>query len=226
MISTLRTLFRASAAEAEEALVDANGTTLLAQHLRDARRDLGQSRQACAALMARKTAEERRIEAITEEITRREQQARDAMAAGQDDLAAAMADRIVILEDQRSQANASRSDLDTRIAGLRENLSEADRRIASVAGDLRAARAGSAARSAMSAVSPSCGPSALIQAEDMANRVRGLDQGRDDLCSAMHELREDPAGLDARMKDAGLGDPDQSRRKAILARLAPGTRQD
>lgn len=220
MITTLRTLFRASAAEAEEALIDANGTRLLAQHLRDARTDVEQSRRMCASLMARRSAEDRRIEKLTEEVARREEQVRAALAADQSDLATDIADRIVILEDQRAQARTACQDLDTRIASLRERLSDADRRIATLAADLRMARAGALDRAAAHRTADGVAPCALNEAEDMAARVRALDTTRDEICAAMTELRTDPAGIDARANSAGIGDPDNLRRKAILARLS------
>lgn len=223
MITTLRTLFRASAAEAEEALIDANGARLLAQHLRDAQTDVDQSRRMCATLMARRSAETRRIENLTAEIGRREEQARAALAAGQTQLAADIADRIVVLEDQRSQAQTAVQDLNARISTLRNGLSEADRRIASLAGDLRMARSGALGRAAQHQTAEGITPCALNAAEEMAARVRALDTTRDEICSAMHELRTDPGGIDARAKEAGLADPDNLRRKAVLARLSTET---
>ena len=220
MIRTLQTLFRATAAEAEEALIDANGTTLLAQHLRDAKENVKRGQQTCATLMARRTVETKRLESLTKEIEDREGQARAALAAGQDDLATEIADRIVTLEDHRSQAHAAIADLDQRIGKMRESLSSADRRIASLAADLRMARSGQQSRKAMARLSHGPEDCALHLAEDMAARVRGVNEVQEDICSAMDELRADPGGLDSRIKDAGFNTASSARRDAVLARLA------
>lgn len=220
MIGTLRTLFRAQAAEAEEALIDANGTTLLAQHIRDAKLNIKKGQQTCATLMARKNAEQKRLDALIAEIADREAQTRAALTAKQDDLADQIADRIIALEDHKAQSRAAITDLDQRIAKLREGLSSADRRISNLAADLRMARAGEQTRATMARITTGPEPCALNKAEDMAARVRGLNECQEDICSAMDELRSDPAGLNQRVKDAGLGDPTQNRRNAILSRLS------
>ena len=88
MFQTLGTLFRARAAEAEETLIDRNAITLLAQHLRDAKAEIGRSRAAIAGLMARETERGRGLDKLAEEILRREREAQAAMEAGEDALAA------------------------------------------------------------------------------------------------------------------------------------------
>lgn len=224
MIRTLQTLFRATAAEAEEALIDANGTTLLAQHLRDAKANVKVGQKTCATLMARRTAEERRFLSLIAEIAEREDQARAALAAGQDDLASDIADRIIALEDHKSTAQIAMTDLDQRIGKMREGLSSADRRITALAADLRMARSSAQSRKVMAQIGDCGDPCALHRAEDMAARVRGLEDNRDEICSAMEELRNDPGGLDARIDTADLNQASKARRAAVLARLSSQTK--
>lgn len=220
MLNTLRTLMRARAAEAEEAVIDANGTTLLAQHLRDARADVERSRHACATLMARKASEARRVEEITAEIAKREPQARAALKADNERLAAEVADRIVVLEDQRAQGTEAIEKLDGRIEKLRTSLADADRKIAHLVGELKAARSGALSRRVMGQINEPCTGSALNQAEEMAQRVRGTEAWCEDKSAALSELRRDPAGLDDSLSKAGHPTPDEERRKAVLARLS------
>ena len=220
MITTLRTLFRASVAETEDAVVEANGTRLLAQHLRDAEADTKTARRALASLIARQKTEERRIDAATEEIARREQEAGAALRAEDEDLAGDLADRIVMLEEQRDQAEAAHKDLGCRIKALRGNLSHADRRIATLASELRAARAGTICRKTAEDLAEGLHPSSLERAEAMAWRVKASTQRIEDEMTAMSELRADASqDLDARLKEAGIADPGGARRKAVLARL-------
>ena len=223
MISTLRTLFRASAAEAEEAVIDANGKTLLAQHLRDAKHDVGRARQMCARLMAQKSAEERRIESLTQEIARREEQVHEALTADQGALAEDLADRIVALEDQRENAHRMSKDLDCRIDQLRGSLSQADRRIATLAADLRTARSRSMFDHALDRTADTPCMSSLDQAEEMAARVNDRSACTEDLRNAMTQLRTESDDLDARVAERGLNSQNDARRKAILARLKSET---
>ncbi|MEM7056838.1 MAG: PspA/IM30 family protein [Pseudomonadota bacterium] len=220
MIRTLTTLFRARAADAEDALIDANGTTLLAQHLRDAKANVTKGQQTCAALMARKSAEEKRLQSLITEIEEREKSARDAIKAEETEPAAEIADRIIALEDHKDLALKAIADLEQRIAKIREGLSSAERRISTLAAELRMARSGAQSRKVMAQLSGGPDQCALHLAEDMAARVRGVNDAEEDICSAMDELRADPGGLDARIKGAGLTTESKSRRNALLARLS------
>ena len=221
MFQTLNTLLRARAAEAEERLVDANDKTLLAQHLRDAKAEMAAARSAAARLIARKDAEDRRAVRLDEEIKQRENQARAAMTAGQDDLAGDIADRIASLEDQRTQARASAIDLERQITSLREGIELARDRIARLGGELRQAHNADLSRKTTRLLTQtSCG-SALSRAEAMAERVRENSRFRDTITGAEQALcgNENRVDLDGRIAEAGLPTPATTRRTEILTRL-------
>lgn len=221
MFQTLNTLLRARAAEAEERLVDANDKTLLAQHLRDAKAEMAAARSAAARLIARKDAEDRRAVRLDEEIEQREDQARAAMTAGQDDLAGDIADRIASLEDQRTQARASANDLQRQINSLREGIELARDRIARLGGELRQAHNADLSRKTTRLLTQtSCG-SALSRAEAMAERVRENSRFRDTITGAEQALcaNENRVDLDGRIAEAGLPTAATTRRTEILTRL-------
>ena len=220
MIATLKTLFRASIFEAEEAVVDANGPQILGQHLRDAEADTQRARKVLASLLAREKAVARGLDGVATERARRETEARQALDAGDPDLAADLAARIVFLEDEERSCRDEASELARRISALRESLSQADRRIANLASELRAARASSACRVAKKGLAEGMHPSALERAEAMAFRVRESSQRIEDEISAYTDLRRTTGDdLDARVNDAGLSNSLAARRDEILARL-------
>ena len=220
MLSTLRTLFRASAFEAEEAIVEANGPKILGQHLRDAEADTQRARQVLAGLLARQKAVARGLEALSSERVRREDEVRQALEAEDDALASDLADRIVFLEDEEGAARTESEDLTRRIASLRISLSQADRRIASLASELRAARASAACRVAKTGLAEGMQQSSLERAEAMASRVRESSQRIEDEIGAYTDLRRSTGNdLDARVDEAGLGNATSARRDAILKRL-------
>ncbi len=220
MLSTLRTLFRASAFEAEEAIVEANGPKILGQHLRDAEADTQRARQVLAGLLARQKAVARGLEALSSERVRREDEVRQALEAEDDALASDLADRIVFLEDEEGAARTESEDLTRRIASLRISLSQADRRIASLASELRAARASAACRVAKTGLAEGMQQSSLERAEAMASRVRESSQRIEDEIGAYTDLRRSTGNdLDARLDEAGLGNATSARRDAILKRL-------
>lgn len=220
MLSTLRTLFRASAFEAEEAIVEANGPKILGQHLRDAEADTQRARQVLAGLLARQKAVARTLDALMSEKARREDEVRQALEAEDDALASDLADRIVFLEDEVAASRTETEDLTKRIASLRISLSQADRRIASLASELRSARASAACRVAKTGLAEGMQPSSLDRAEAMASRVRESSQRIEDEIGAYTDLRKSTGNdLDARVDEAGLGTATSLRRDAILKRL-------
>ena len=220
MLSTLRTLFRASAFEAEEAIIENNGPKILGQHLRDAEADTQRARKVLAGLLARQKAVGRGLEALTSEKTRREEEVRQVLEAEDESLATDLADRIVFLEDEIGASRTENDDLTKRIASLRISLSQADRRIASLASELRAARASAACRIAKTGLAEGMQQSSLERAEAMAARVRESSQRIEDEIGAYTDLRRSTDNdLDARVDEAGLGNSTTARRDAILKRL-------
>lgn len=223
MLSTLRTLFRASAFEAEEAVIDANGPKILAQHLRDAEADTQRARKVLASLLARQKSAMRSHYALKTERQRREDEARQAMAAEDEALAQDLAARIVFLEDEMEAARTEEHALTARIGSLRESLSQADRRIAALASELRAARASTACRVAKTGLDEGLQQSALERAEAMAARVRETSVRIEDEIGAYTDLRGSTQNdLDARVDEAGLKNSSTARRDAILKRLQSG----
>lgn len=220
MFSTLRTLMRASAAEAEEAMIDANGARLLAQHLREARLDVARGRKTLSSLIVREKEETRRIDEAKDEIKRREAEAAQAMAAGEDALAGDIAERIVALEDQCDRSATAWAELNLQISTLRGTLAQAERRIAKLADDLRAARAGAASRSAKAALSIGDESSALEQAEAMSERLRKSGARAEDAISSLTpKPLSETADLDTRLLAAGIANDASKRRNGVLDRL-------
>lgn len=218
MFDTLRTLFRASRAETEEALIDGNALALLAQHLRDAKVDVERARRGLAALIARKAGEERQAVALDDEIARREMDARVAMAAEEEALLHEIADRIAGLEDRRAQSVQARAELQRRIDALRGTLRAAEGRMTALTDDLRLARSQELQRRTRGAVDPVVQGSALQKAEEIAERLRESGARIDDATAALADMRPD-ADLDTRLREAGVDSRATARRNTILNRI-------
>lgn len=218
MFQTLGALFRARAAEAEEVLIDRNAVTLLAQHLREAKAENARSRTAIARLMAREAERARALDALSVDVLKREKEARAAMEAGDDALAADLADAIMTLEDRKAVEDAAQADLSRRIAEARERLAENERRFADLAEQLRAAREASLARIPQGAAPTA---SALDRAVETAERLKARDGRLEDLEAAYRRMDEEApaASLDARVAAAGLNTEKEARKAALMKRL-------
>lgn len=219
MFETLSTLFRARAAEAEEALVDRNAITLLAQHLRDAKAEIARSRAAIARLMARETERGRGLDQIAREILKRETEARAAFAAEQEDLAAEIADAIIALEDRKAAETEARQALAARIDEAKARLAVSERRFEDLADQLRMAREASLSRVPAGIAAPTA--CALDKAVETAATLKARDQRLADLEDAYRRLDgEGPeASLDARIAAAGLDKAKEKRRDDMMKRL-------
>lgn len=219
MLSTLSTLFRAGRAEAEEALVDHNATTLLALHLREARTDLTARKAATARLMARETETARRRNDLGIRITRREDEARKALAAGDENLAEDIANDILKLEDKRSVLVSDGEALATQVAAAREALDEAEGRFAELTEQLRRSRDQSLSRRATAPGAPP--PDPLRRAAEVAETMKARDSRRADMDAAYQrlEVTAPEAALDERIKKSGLNDDTTARRTALLKRI-------
>ena len=214
MFRTLNTLIRASVAEAEEDLSDRNACTLLAQHLRDARAELARHRAGLAALIARETKETRVETGLIEQMKRREEEAGTALAAGDDALAADIADDMLRIEEEIERSRTERRRVSAEVAKARTGLDAAERTFNQLSDQLRMARA-----RAPSPHAPQC--SSLKQAEHAAARLQTRMERQDDLAAAYEQMKTsaEAQDLNAKLKASGLFDDRAERRDAILNRI-------
>lgn len=214
MFRTVTTLFRAGVAEADEDLQDRTASTLLAQHLRDAKAELARHRAGLAALMARETKAARLEDALAEKLTRRETEVETALAASDEALAADIAEDMLRVEDEISAAVEERARLKAEVAKARAAQAAAEQTFKHLTDQLRIART--------RAVSPrTIQTTSLKQAEAAAERLK-CRMERDEDIAAAYEQMETTAqeqDLDAKLKASGLFDDKAARRDAILDRI-------
>ncbi len=212
-MSTLTTLLRATFAEADEGLQRANADTLLAQHLRDARVELAAWKGRLAQLIAIQTRDRRNCVALEVRITECRARRALALAAGQDDLANAVADEIVRLQDRVEKHGEEGSQLAGRIVSARLQLAEAERLLAELTDQLHLSRT-------RSTPSPRR-EFALDRAEAAARLLAERDQSDADLNDAYRQLQaDDPEqSLKARLDASGLFDNRPERRNALITEL-------
>ncbi len=214
MFRTVTTLFRAGVAEADEDLQDRTATTLLAQHLRDAKAELARHRAALAALMACETKATRLGEALAEKLSRREAEVKTALAASDEALAADIAEDMLRVEDEISAANDERARLKAEIVKARTAQDAAEKTFKQLTDQLRIART--------RAMSPrTIQTTSLKQAEAAAERLKCRMERDDDIAAAYEQMETTVAerDLDARLKASGLFDDKAARRDAILERI-------
>lgn len=223
MLKILSTLVRGAVAEAEEAVLDANATRLLAQQLREAAAALEHSKKELACAMAYRASEQRAAVSLDQRIAELEAGAVAALQAGREDLAGEAAAVIAATEDERRDRRDAIGRFDADIARLRQLTEHGRKRLLELRRGLEMARvqealhrAGANGRRAVV-----MGTGALREAEHTLHRIRERQQGDEDMHAALEELEREASAksLDERMADAGFGASRRTASADVMARL-------
>lgn len=223
MLKVLSTLMRGAAAEAEEAVFEANAIRILEQQLRDAAVALEHSKRELACAMAHRASEARAVEAVDARIAELEASGAAAIAGGRDDLAEEVATVIAAAEDELAERRAAGSKLDVDITRLRQLADDGRRRLTDLRRGLEMARAQEALRraGANGRRALATGAGALREAEATLCRIRHSHRKAEDVAAAAESLEAGASGkdLEDRLSDAGFGPNLKTKPADILARL-------
>lgn len=221
MFSTLRTLFAAQAAEAEERLRDANAVTLIDQNIRTSEAGLRQAKTTLATLIQRHRSEQQMADRLSARIKDLTKRTKAALEEGRQDLAEEAAASIASMENEQARRQNTIEQLDARILRLRETVETAHRRIIDLKQGAIAARAArSEQRSQMTLAANTRTQDSMAEADALIKQVLGTD----DPFEKSQILTEIDASLSSedltdRMADAGLGDQTRSTAASVLQRL-------
>ena len=223
MMKLIATLMRGAAAEAEEAVFDANAMRVLEQQLREAAAALEHSRRELACAMAHRASEARAVEALDKRIAELEQAGSEAITGRREDLAGEVATVIAAAEDERTERRAAVARFDVDIQRLRQMAEDGRRRLQELRRGLEMARAQEALRraGANGRRALATGTGALREAEATLARIRERHVRADDFAEACAELDADASGktLDRRLSEAGFGPNLKTRPADVLDRL-------
>lgn len=227
MFKTLTTLIRATAAEAEEALFDANAVRLLEQRLREAASAFEVAKRELALVMAEETREARAVGILSGRICELEAEAQIAIEKTQEPTAIELAERIAGLEDERTGHEEARRRCGASARRLRASLDETQRLIGELRRGLSVARSSAAVERSRERLSKAhiFSQDAIREAHATLIRVEARQTERADFADALDEVEREIGGRGY--------DPDQPRRRprtsaaSVLERLksksAPAT---
>ncbi|MFM9941995.1 MAG: PspA/IM30 family protein [Hyphomicrobiaceae bacterium] len=227
MFKMLTTLVRGAAAEAEQAVFDANALRILEQQLRDAAGALEHSKKELACAMAHRASEARAVEALNQRIAELEHAAGDALTGGREDLAREAATVIAATEDERTERTASMKRFDVDIARLRQLSEDGRKRLVDLRRGLEIARAQEALRraGANGRRALATGTGSLREAEATLAKIREGHMKSEDFAEACEALDAEASGkvLDDRLAAAGFGPSLKTKPDDVLARLRQRT---
>lgn len=227
MLAKLSALFRGTAHEAGQSLVDANALKILDQEIRDADTAQGKARDDLAGLVARRRMAENEMQSFGDQIAKYESSARSALSQGKTDLAREVAVRIAELETEIGTRGPLIEGMKQAEARLRQAIAATDQKIETLKREVDIVKVNDSVQRAQTSVAlQSQGAHSRIgSAADSLARIKQKQAVQEEKLRVGQELedRRTGADLDAKLKEAGIL-PDHSSADDILARLsAPNT---
>jgi phage shock protein A len=140
MFGTLKTLLQGNAARTEERVRAAYAVDLIDQKIREAGEGLRLAKATLASLIQRRRNEERQITVLAGRVLDLTQRAREALAAGRDDLATEAAEAIAVMENELALRRDTQSRFEARVMRLQAAVEVATRRLIDLKQGATAAR--------------------------------------------------------------------------------------
>ncbi|RZJ05201.1 MAG: PspA/IM30 family protein [Brevundimonas sp.] len=222
MLSKLSALFRGTAHDAGQSVVDANALKILDQEIRDADNAQGKARDDLAGLVARRRMAENEIKSFGDQIGKYESSARTALGQGKTDLAREVAQRIAELETEIGTRGPLIENMKQAEARLRTAIASTDQKIETLRREIDIVKVNDSVQRAQTSVAlQSAGAQSRIgSAADSLQRIKQRQAVQEERLRAGQELEDKRTGadLDAKLKDAGIL-PGQASADDVLARL-------
>jgi len=168
------------------------------------------------------TALARQIRVEQDSASKREQDASKALAAGQEDLAREVAERIVGHERRAEELTQTRELLQQRISGLKERVQRAEKQLADYRRELQVVKTNERVLRTTAQIDTNINSnqSSLSTAKETLERIRDRQAREEDRQNASATLEKELTGadLDEKLKAAGI-DSEQDAVNDVLARL-------
>jgi phage shock protein A len=222
MLAKLSALFRGTAREAGQAVVDANALKILDQEIRDADTAQGKARDDLAGLVARRRMAENELKSFGDQIAKYESSVRAAMSQGKTDLAREVAGRIAELETEIGTRGPMIEGMKEAEARLRTAIATTDQKIETLRREIDIVKVNDSVQKAQTSVAlQSQGAHSRIgSAADSLQRIKQRQAVQEERLRVGQELEDKRTGadLDAKLRDAGIL-PGHASADDVLARL-------
>jgi len=222
MLAKLSALFRGTAREAGQAVVDANALKILDQEIRDADTAQGKARDDLAGLVARRRMAENELKSFGDQIAKYESSVRAAMSQGKTDLAREVAGRIAELETEIGTRGPMIEGMKEAEARLRTAISTTDQKIETLRREIDIVKVNDSVQKAQTSVAlQSQGAHSRIgSAADSLQRIKQRQAVQEERLRVGQELEDKRSGadLDAKLREAGIL-PGHASADDVLARL-------
>ena len=223
MLRKLSALFRGTAHDAAQGVVDANALKILDQEIRDADVELRKSKEALAEIMAKHKLASDKVSKSAASIAEYEQYALKALEAGNETLAKEVAEKIANLEIEQASEREQADGFAASVAQLRKAVTQAEGNIKRLKQQVDTVKATESVQKAQMAVAQRYGGSQakLQTAVESLERIKQKQAERAAKMEASAELAATSApddSLEAKLRAAGIK-ADNASADSVLARL-------
>lgn len=222
ILAKIFTLFRGTANEAGQAVVDKNAIRILDQEMRDSTSELAKSKEALTKVMAQRQLSANRGSALLAKRKEYEGYVQGALAKGDENLAREVAEKLSEVERDLQGEAGNVQGLDTSISSLKNAIRSTETQLTRLKQQINTVKATEAVQRAQSAVAArhSGANSKIGTALDSLERIKQRQEENSARMEAAQQLEHESGDgdLQARLANAGLV-KDPSNVDGILERL-------
>ncbi len=222
ILKKIVTAIRGGAREVGELVVDANGTRIFEQEIKDAQRHLNKARQDLTSVMANQMQAGRKVESLKTEVSDHEGYAGQALDKNDEGLALEIAEKIANLEVELSEQSEVHKSYSVHVSRLKELVKKTERQIKEYERQLTMVKTTESVQKASAAITDNFASSnsKMLSAKDSLERIKKRQQENYDRLEAAEQLEAENSdkGLEERMKKAGIGEQDKNA-NSVLDRI-------
>jgi phage shock protein A len=225
-MSVLKDLMQAikgGANELGEAVVDANAVRILEQEIRDAETAIGSAKQSLTRMKSSEIRLKRDLSTLSADVADYEQKAIAALNAGEEALAAEVADRIAEVEGEREDKAGEQAALNAEVNKIHAMIKARERTIQKNKRELDKVRTVRELQRATESISRNFAATGSKghRVSQALDRVKAKQQNWQDRMEAGDwlEAQENVDDIDAKLKAKGIGGSGTAAGSDVLARL-------
>ena len=219
----IMTAVRGGAREVGELVVDANGTRIFEQEIKDAEVHLRKAKQDLTDVMARQMQAGRKVETLKKEISEHEGYVGQALEKSNEELALEIAEKIAQLEADLVEQEEVHKSFSGHVARLKELVKKTERQIKDYDRQLAMVKTTESVQRASAAITDNFASSnsKILSARDSLERIKERQQNNFDRLAAAEALEAENSdkSLEERMKSAGIKGGEDKSANAVLDRI-------
>lgn len=222
ILKKIMTAIRGGAREVGELVVDANGTRIFEQEIKDAQVHLNRARQDLTAVMANQMQAGRKVESLKTEISEHEGYAGQALDKNDEELALEIADKIANLDTELAEQAEVHKNYSVHVDRLKGLVKKTERQLKEYERQLSMVKTTESVQKASAAITDNFASSnsKMLSAKDSLERIKKRQQDNYDRLAAAEELEAENSdkSLNDKMKAAGIGEQDKNA-NSVLERI-------